>query len=119
MLTFAGGARVDPASFSARERQGIPFLVTFRPGVDPDVGFDSLRRRLPSIALVIGVPLGIAAGRWGWHAFAERVGALAVPVVSGWIAALIPATILLALAVSFVPAVLAARTRPATVLRGE
>ena len=33
-----------------------------------------------AIAIVIGVPLGIAAGRWGWQAFAQRLGVPDQPV---------------------------------------
>jgi hypothetical protein len=32
-------------------------------------------------ALVIGVPLGIVAGRWGWRVFAANLGVPSVPVV--------------------------------------
>jgi hypothetical protein len=75
---------------------------------------------LALVALVIGVPVGIALGRWAWRAFAEQIGVVPAPRIGG-ISLLIavPATILLALAVSFVPALLAARTKPAAVLRSE
>jgi ABC-type lipoprotein release transport system permease subunit len=75
---------------------------------------------LAVVALVIGVPVGIAAGRWAWRAFAEQIGVVPAPHIGGVsLLVVVPATILLALAVSFVPALLAARTRPATVLRSE
>jgi FtsX-like permease family len=32
-------------------------------------------------ALVIGVPLGIVAGRWGWRVFAANLGVPSIPVV--------------------------------------
>jgi ABC-type lipoprotein release transport system permease subunit len=32
-------------------------------------------------ALVIGVPLGIVAGRWGWGVFAANLGVPPIPVV--------------------------------------
>ncbi len=71
-------------------------------------------------ALVIGVPIGIVAGRLAWRAFASGlavvlapatpVAAVAVTGVCALVAALITAT---------VPAFLASRTRPATILRNE
>lgn len=75
---------------------------------------------LAVVALVIGVPVGIGAGRWAWRAFAEQIGVVPATRI-GPVPLLIavPATILLALMVSFVPALLAARTRPATILRSE
>jgi hypothetical protein len=72
------------------------------------------------IALAVGVPLGIAVGRWAWRGFAASLGVVpvaAVPVlllaVGG--AALIAAGNLLALT----PATIAASTPPATTLRTE
>jgi hypothetical protein len=36
------------------------------------------------VGLVVGLPLGIAAGRLGWDLFAGYVGFVAVPVVVAW-----------------------------------
>ena len=33
-----------------------------------------------AIAIVVGVPLGIVAGRWGWQAFAQQLGVPDQPV---------------------------------------
>ena len=72
------------------------------------------------VAVVIGVPAGIAAGRWAWHAFAGSLGVVPVTVI--------PVTILLAGAavlllagnlLAIVPAAVAARTVPAAALRAE
>jgi ABC-type lipoprotein release transport system permease subunit len=71
-------------------------------------------------ALVVGVPLGIAAGRWWWTLFSGRLGIVPDVVVPlAQIAVLIPAGILLANLVAAIPARIAARTRPARVLRSE
>jgi predicted lysophospholipase L1 biosynthesis ABC-type transport system permease subunit len=72
------------------------------------------------IALVVGVPLGIAAGRWAWRGFAASLGVVPVAVVPALLlaaggAALIAAGNLLALT----PATIAASTPPATTLRTE
>ncbi len=75
---------------------------------------------LAAIAVVIGVPLGLAAGRWGWRVFAEQIGVLPSPHIGPTpLLVAVPATILLALAVSYVPGLLAVRTKPAVVLRSE
>lgn len=71
-------------------------------------------------ALLLGVPLGIVAGRWAWTALANDLGAVAAPVVPWLILSLgIPALFLIANAVAFVPGRIAARLRPAPALRSE
>jgi hypothetical protein len=75
---------------------------------------------LAVVGLVLGVPLGLVAGRWTWAVVAEGIGVAtdpAVPIVALLIAA--PATLLVANAVAVVPGRIAARTRPAVVLRAE
>jgi hypothetical protein len=75
---------------------------------------------LTLIALVAGLPLGIAAGRWGWSLFATDLGVLDVPRSPAIALALIvPGTLLLANAVAALPARAAARTKAAVVLRSE
>jgi ABC-type lipoprotein release transport system permease subunit len=72
------------------------------------------------IAAVVGVPLGIAGGRWAWAAFANSLGVVtvtAVPVtllVLGVLALLAAGNLLAGF-----PAAVAARTRPAAALRVE
>jgi len=73
-----------------------------------------------TIGLVIGVPLGIAAGRWLWLLFAHQLSAVPDPVVpaaSIGLAAL--AALVLANLVATVPGQAAARTRAALTLRSE
>ena len=75
---------------------------------------------LVALALTIGLPVGVAAGRGLWTLFATRIYVLPEPVVPlQAILVLIPATVLVANLVAAVPAWMAARTRPATVLRAE
>ena len=38
-----------------------------------------------AIGIVLGVPLGIAAGRLVWDAFASNLGVVAVSVVTAWV----------------------------------
>ena len=71
-------------------------------------------------AAIIGVPLGIAAGRWACPVFAVSLGVVPVTVIpglallAGFIALLLAGNLLTA-----VPASIAARTPPAVLLRAE
>ena len=72
------------------------------------------------VGIVVGVPAGIAIGRLVWQAFANSFGVVAIPVVVGWvIAAVALGTLAVALLLAVGPAVVAARARPAGLLRSE
>jgi hypothetical protein len=75
---------------------------------------------LTAVALVAGLPLGVAVGRWAWALFS---GGLGVPpgalVPVPFVLLIVPAAILLANVVASWPARTAARLRPAHVLRAE
>ena len=72
------------------------------------------------VALLVGVPLGIATGRWAWMLFAEGLGVVAVPRVPAIaIAVTVAVAILAANVIAAGPAQFAARTKPALVLRSE
>jgi hypothetical protein len=75
---------------------------------------------LTGLALLAGLPLGVAVGRWAWALFS---GGLGVPpgalVPVPFVLLMVPAAILLANAVAYWPARAAARLRPAQVLRAE
>jgi len=72
------------------------------------------------VSLVVAVPLGVALGRWTWTLLAADLGVVARPQVP-WLTltAVFGAALILANAIALVPGQLAARTRPATVLRSE
>jgi ABC-type antimicrobial peptide transport system permease subunit len=73
-----------------------------------------------AVALLIGVPVGLLAGRWAWALFADAAGvssAATVPVPL--VLATIPATLALALLIAAWPGRTAARIRPAAALRAE
>jgi predicted lysophospholipase L1 biosynthesis ABC-type transport system permease subunit len=75
---------------------------------------------LAVVSLAIGLPLGIAAGRWVWSAFATSLGILPSPAVPAAAVALaIPLTVILANLIAFLPGRAAARVKPAIVLRTE
>jgi ABC-type lipoprotein release transport system permease subunit len=70
--------------------------------------------------LVVAVPLGIIAGRFVWSTFAGEIGFVSQPVVrAAFTALLVPVAILIANVIAALPGRLAARTRPAVVLRTE
>ena len=73
-----------------------------------------------AVALLIGLPLGVIAGRWAWAVFASAAGvstAATVPLATVLLA--IPATLLAANLIAAAPGWEAARLRPALVLRTE
>ncbi len=75
---------------------------------------------LAAIAVVIGVPLGVAGGRWLWAVFARQLGVATsarLPVVA--VIVTVPAALVVANLIAAIPAGIAARTRPAVVLRSE
>jgi hypothetical protein len=72
------------------------------------------------VALAIAVPLGLAAGRWIWSVFADELGVVnepQLPLLA--VVILVPAAAVVANLVAALPAAIAARTRPAQVLRTE
>jgi hypothetical protein len=75
---------------------------------------------LATLALLIGLPLGVAAGRWAWLALNAGLGSAAGPVTPALaVLAVVPVTVLVANLVAALPARAAAATRPAVVLRSE
>jgi len=75
---------------------------------------------LAVVTIVIGLPIGIATGRWAWSILAHQLGFLSEPVVSvGGIGILCAATVAAANLIAVLPARAAARTQPALTLRSE
>lgn len=72
------------------------------------------------LALVIGIPAGIAMGRWGWGLVAAHFAVVPVAVAPLLILVLLgPAALILGNVVAAIPGRIAARTQPAIVLRTE
>jgi predicted lysophospholipase L1 biosynthesis ABC-type transport system permease subunit len=72
------------------------------------------------VALLIGLPVGVAAGHWAWALFANVLGispGTDIPIGTGLL--LIPAVLLAANAVGLWPARGSTRVRPAQLLRTE
>jgi MacB-like periplasmic core domain/FtsX-like permease family len=75
---------------------------------------------LAAAALLVGLPLGVLAGRWAWALFARSVGIAPSPDIPAvLVLAVIPATLLLAIVIAAGPGWAAARIKPAAVLRTE
>ena len=72
------------------------------------------------VAFALGAPLGMGLGRLTWNAFARHQG-MVPQAVTPWAAAAIalPAVMVAALLIAAVPALIAARIRPADELRNE
>jgi ABC-type lipoprotein release transport system permease subunit len=75
---------------------------------------------IAGLALVIGIPIGVIAGRWTWRGFADDLGVVSTVAVPA-LAFLVIAVVGIALAnlIAAFPARTAARTSAAVVLRSE
>jgi ABC-type lipoprotein release transport system permease subunit len=72
------------------------------------------------LALLVGLPLGVAAGRWIWQVFADRIGISPDPRVPLLTLALcIPVALVVANLLAAGPGWVAGRLKPAPVLRAE
>jgi FtsX-like permease family len=73
-----------------------------------------------AVALIVGLPVGIALGRWSWLLVTDQLGVVSEPRVPlPAILALVPAAVLVANLAAAVPGWLAVRIRPAEALRAE
>ena len=72
-----------------------------------------------AVALVVGVPLGIAGGRWAWQLFADQAGLPTDAITPLPVLWMIPATLLVAALVALPPARSVARVPAAATLRSE
>jgi putative ABC transport system permease protein len=72
------------------------------------------------VSLLVGLPVGVALGRWAWGIFANQIGIVNEPRASVLPVLLtIPGALLLANLLAAAPGRVAARLRPALVLRTE
>ncbi len=72
------------------------------------------------VALIIGIPFGIAAGTWAWGLVASSIGSVSpaqVPALA--IALIVPATLIVCNLTAAVPGWMAARVPPASVMRSD
>jgi putative ABC transport system permease protein len=72
------------------------------------------------LAAAVGVPIGVAGGRWAWIAVANGLGVVPSPSVPVLLVlGLIPAAAVVANLIAAAPAASAGRVSPATALRAE
>ena len=72
------------------------------------------------VALLVGIPLGAAGGRWVWQVFAERIGIAPnpqVPLIT--LLLFVPVAVVVANVLAAGPGWVAGRLKPAPVLRTE
>jgi len=75
---------------------------------------------LAFIGFIVGLPIGVVVGRAAWRAVAGNIGSVQQPVVpADVIVMLVVLSALAVTVVAFVPAWLATRVKPATVLRTD
>jgi ABC-type lipoprotein release transport system permease subunit len=73
---------------------------------------------LALIGIIIGVPLGVVAGRDVWGAFANNLGAVPVSVVPIWLVCVMVAGVaVVANLIAIAPAMVATRAKPGDLLR--
>jgi len=108
-------------SSAYRRRRDLAILKTLgfvRRQVSATVAWQATT--LVSLAMLIGIPLGLIVGRWLWSFFADRLGVVpeaVMPLVAMILA--VPAVLVLANLIAAVPGAIAAHTKPAIVLRSE
>lgn len=72
------------------------------------------------VALIVGIPLGVIAGKWTWHLLASSIGSSSPAQVPDLLVALIvPATMLVCNLIAVVPGWSAARVPPAILMRND
>jgi ABC-type lipoprotein release transport system permease subunit len=74
---------------------------------------------LVAIALAIGLPVGIALGRWAWTVFARNLPVPGATTTPFGLLLAIPVAIVVAILLSIAPGALAARRSPARALRAQ
>jgi putative ABC transport system permease protein len=120
-LIAAGTLAHMLASSTRRRRRDLAILKTLgftRRQVRHGIAWQATT--IAAIALLIGLPAGIAGGQWAWRIFAAQLGVLpepAVPLTTILIA--IPAALIVANLIAAPPARAAAHTKSAAVLRTE
>jgi putative ABC transport system permease protein len=122
LVVLAAAAFVHSLRSAARaRRRDLALLKTLgfqRRQLASTIGVQASTLALAGFAA--GLPVGLVGGRWAWGVLASRLGVLPsgrVPVPL--LALLVPAVLAVAALAAAGPALDAARTRPASVLRAE
>jgi hypothetical protein len=121
LLALAGVATLahTPVTSIRRRRRDLAILKSLgfgRGQVTAAVAWQSTTMVI--LALLLGIPIGIAAGRLVWTVFANALGVAPEPVVAlSAIWLLVPTVLIVGVLISVIPARSASRTRPAIMLR--
>jgi hypothetical protein len=122
-LAVLGTVAVGHALFSSVYRRRRDFAVlqslgVTRPGVR---GMVTAQATVVGLAgILVGVPLGLIAGRAGWQAITDRVPlTFRSPLTIIAVLVVIPVALIAANILAVIPARRASRTKPALVLRSE
>jgi len=122
-VTLLGVVAVGHALFSSVRRRRKDFAVLRALGITRRGAKLVLAAQgsvVAVVGLVLGVPLGLAAGRSGWRAITDRVPlTFRSPIALVPIVLVIPVAIVAANALALWPGLRAAKLEPATVLRSE
>jgi ABC-type antimicrobial peptide transport system permease subunit len=105
-------------SVARRRRQFalLKVLGMYRRQVASTLGWQSVT--VTVVGVLLGVPLGVAAGRAVWHAFATKLGVVPVDVVTvATMLWLVAGIVLGGVLLAIVPALFATRVQPANALR--
>jgi ABC-type lipoprotein release transport system permease subunit len=104
-----------------RRRRDLAILKTLgfvRAQVSATVAWQATT--IAAVALLAGIPLGIAFGRWAWRVVAAQLGVVSGPVLPLLtVLAIAVGTVLAANLIAAAPGWAAGRTRPAIVFRSE
>jgi hypothetical protein len=121
LLALAGAATLSHTLLTSirRRRRDLAILKTLgfgRRQVTAAIAWQATT--MATLALLIGIPVGIAAGRLVWTVFASALGVVPEPVVAlGAVLLLVPAVLIVGILIAVVPARSASRTRPVVMLR--
>ena len=122
LLTLLAIGTVAHALITSVRRRGRELAILKAIGFVPRQIRATVAWQATTIAgtsLIVGLPLGIVAGRLAWTLLAAQFGITPVPVTSPLLLLAFPAVLLLANAVAALPARAAAHIQPATLLRAE
>jgi len=123
LIAILGAATVGHALASSvrQRRRDIAVLKTLgfvRRQVTATVAWQATSFAL--VALVVGVPLGVAIGRWAWHAVASSIYSVSPPLIPYVaIALILPAVLVVCNLIAAGPARAAGRLAPALAMRSE
>jgi putative ABC transport system permease protein len=121
VVLAVGALALTLLSSVRRHRRDLAVLKTIgfiRPQVSATVAWQATTLAIG--ALIVGVPGGVALGRWTWRLVANNAGSVSPAVVPlAAVLVVIPATLVVANLLAGGPAWAAGRVQPARVLKAE